>query len=82
MKAKEEVPMEELLFKDINCFGQAMYKTGQLLKLTGDLKSKEPKNMDKEGFELQVEDDYKQLTEGPVEIVTECFVRRMKNGSD
>ncbi|SHN55763.1 hypothetical protein [Desulfitobacterium chlororespirans] len=83
MKAKDEVPMEELLFKDINSFGQAMYKTGQMLKLTGDLKSrKERKEMDKEGFELQVEDAYKQLTEGPVEMVTECFVRRMKNGSD
>lgn len=83
MKAIVEAPMEEILFKDINSFGQAMYKTGQLLQLTGELKSsKEPKSMGKEVFELLVEDAYKQLAEGPVEIVTECYLRRIKDGSD
>jgi hypothetical protein len=83
MKALVEAPMEEILFKDINRFGQAMYKTGQLLQLTGELKSsKEPKSMGKEVFELLVKDAYKQLAEGPVETVTECYLRRIKDGSD
>ncbi|AFQ45267.1 hypothetical protein [Desulfosporosinus meridiei] len=83
MKLKDQAPMDELLFKDIDGFGLAMYKTGQLIKLTGELRSnKEPETTGKEIFELEVNDSYKKLAEGPVEIVTECNLRRSKNGSN
>ena len=83
MKLKDQAPMDELLFKDIDRFGLAMYKTGQLIKLTGELRSnKEPETKGKEVFELEVNDSYKKLAEGPVEIVTECNLRRSKNGPD
>jgi len=83
MKSKDEAPMDEILFKDIDSFGQAMYKTGQLLKLTGELRNNENQEiMGREVFALKVNDACKKLEEGPVEIVTECHVRRGKNGAD
>lgn len=83
MKSKDEAPMDEILYKDIDSFGQAMYKTGQILKLTSELKNnKNPEITGKEVFGLKVNDAYKKLLEGPVEMVTECHITRGKNGSD
>lgn len=83
MKLRDEVPMDEILYKNIDSFGQAMYKTGQLVKLTSEVRNnKAPEIMRKELFELKVNDAYKKLSEGPVDIVTECYIRRYKNGSD
>lgn len=82
MEGKEEAPMDEILFKDLKQFGQALYKTGQLLKLTGELRSQGLEVQGKEVFELIVNDSYKELTEGPVELVTDCQIRRDINGSD
>lgn len=82
MNLKDEAPMEEIIFQDINNFGQAMYKTGQLFKLTRELaRSGDPEIKGKEIFGLQVNDSYKELLEGPVEFVTECLIRRDANGS-
>ncbi|MNP46379.1 hypothetical protein D3C76_1403750 [compost metagenome] len=59
-----------------------MYKTGQLLKLTRELSSDDPEIMKKVVFGLKVNDSYKKLSEGPVEIITECYVWRDGNGSE
>ncbi|MBP1999667.1 hypothetical protein J2Z69_000686 [Paenibacillus shirakamiensis] len=82
MKLKEVAPMDEILFQDIHSFGQAMYKTGQLLKLTRELSIHDPEIVKKEVFKLKVNDSYKELPEGPVEITTECYVWRDENGSE
>lgn len=83
MHSKKEAPMEEILYNDIESFGQAMYKTGQLLKLTGELKNSESSEIiGRELFELSVNDNYKELVRCPVEMVTECHLRRYKNGTD
>ncbi|MFT4147002.1 MAG: hypothetical protein QM644_21385 [Mobilitalea sp.] len=83
MHLKEEAPMEEILYHDIESFGQAMYKTGQLLKLTGELRNSDSSEIvGRELFELEVNDNYKELVGRPVEIVTECYLRRCKNGTD
>lgn len=82
MKSKETAPMEEILFQDINSFGQAMYKTGQLLKLSRELEADDPEIAKKDVFRLIVKDSYKALSEGPVEIVTECHVWRGENGTE
>jgi hypothetical protein len=77
MKLKQEAAMDEILYHDINSFGEAMYKTGQILKLTRELKNdKNTEITGKEVFNLKVNDAYKELSEGPVEIVTECYLRR------
>ncbi|MCE5171822.1 hypothetical protein LQV63_21315 [Paenibacillus profundus] len=81
MISKDQAPIDELLFQDINSFGQAMYKTGQLLKLSREVKNNEELNIKKkEVFDLKVNDVYKELKEGPVELVTECYIRRNHNG--
>ena len=83
MHSKEEAPMDEILYNDIENFGQAMYKTGQLLKLTGELRNSESSEIvGRELFELEVDDNYKELVGCPVEMVTECHLRRYKNGTD
>ncbi|AGA68060.1 hypothetical protein Desdi_0522 [Desulfitobacterium dichloroeliminans LMG P-21439] len=82
MKGKDDAPMDELLFQDLKQFGQALYKTGQLLKLTGELRNQGLEVQGKEVFELIVNDSYKELKEGPVELVTDCLTRRVSHGSD
>lgn len=82
MKLKEEALMDEILFKNLDSFGQAMYKTGQLVKLTGELGNYKEEALNKEIFELKVSDEYRKLFEGPVDIVTKCSIGRKKNGSD
>lgn len=82
MASKEQAPMEEILFRDINSFGQAMYKTGQLLKLSRELETDDPEIEKKDVFRLIVKDSYKVLSEGPVGIVTECHVWRGGNGTE
>jgi hypothetical protein len=83
MKLKDEAPMDEILFNNIDNFGQAMYKTGQLVKLTSELRNSENEEIsEKELFRLKVNDAYKKLSECPVDVVTECHIRRDKNGSD
>jgi hypothetical protein len=82
MKLKDEAPMDEILFEDIDSFGQAMYKTGQLLKLTREVSNKEDLEIERnEIFRLKVNDSYKELLKGPVKTVTECHIRRDENGS-
>jgi hypothetical protein len=73
----EKEEMGELLYRDLTSFGHAMYKTGQLLKLTSELRNRDdPTITGKECFVLLVGDLYKHLTAGPVEIVTECVVEK------
>lgn len=83
MKLKDEAPMDEILFNNIDNFGQAMYKTGQLIKLTSELRNNEEEEVSgKELFRLKVNDAYKKLAECPVDVVTECLIRRCNNGSN
>lgn len=82
MNSKETAPMEEILFQGINSFGQAMYRTGQLLKLSRELEAGDPEIAKKDVFRLIVKDSYKALSEGPVEIVTECHIWSDGNGTD
>jgi len=82
MKSKNIAPMDEILFRDVGSFGQAIYKTGQILKLTRELSDREnPEVAGKEVFEIKVNESFKQLSDGPVEIVTDCDIRRVKDGS-
>jgi hypothetical protein len=76
MDSKESAPMEEILFKDIDSFGLAMYRTNQLIKLTRELNDNTSSIIKNQKFVLNVNDTYKLLSEGPVELVTECHIRR------
>ncbi len=82
MEFKETAPMEEILFKDIDTFGQAMYRTNQLIKLTRKTEHENtPNTTNKEAFVLRIHDANKALSEGPVELITECYIRRSGDGS-
>ncbi len=73
MVDKREAPIEQVVFKSSDSFGTAMYKTGQMIKLS----SNTNKYTDKSDiFQLDIKDNVKDLTEGPVEKITETIIKR------
>ncbi|MBN7772639.1 hypothetical protein [Clostridium aminobutyricum] len=80
MEERLQVPMEEVIFEPAQNYGVAMYKTGQLIKLTRELKELE-EELHKEAMILEVRENFKELEYGPVETVSECYVRRLENES-
>ncbi|WP_050810369.1 hypothetical protein [Desulfitobacterium hafniense] len=81
MSGKSRAPMDRIIFEPNQHFGTAMYRTGQLIKLTSELKEREVSHTLKETLILDVTDNFIELSEGPIEVVSECYIGRQKNGT-
>jgi len=81
MGERLQAPMEEVIFEPTQNYGVAMYKTGQLIKLTRELKELEENHPRKGAMTLEVREKFKELPYGPVATVSECYIGRLENGS-
>ncbi len=77
---RQNAPLDEVLFSEIDSFGFAMYRTGQTVKLISNLQAQEP--IKEEILDLDVKDNIKSLNTGSIKEMTEAYLRRGNYGGD
>lgn len=76
MEGRQEAPFEEMLFKEEDGFGMAMYRTGQMVKLSIELQSPDISTGKTDAFRIQVYETFKELPKGPVAEMSDTVIRK------
>lgn len=73
MEGKNRVPFEEVVFKATDSFGIAMYKTGQMLRVSSEVI---PNVNENQIFTARITDNIKNIDKGSTDKMTEAYVER------